>query len=121
MKKMISVLLAFILLVTMSVPAFAESSDYLGTDDDITGEIIPDDSQDSNLGRATNLPIQIGDGGLDRYAEIFTITAANVTNLLPSSVGAKSFNPAMLLQNATTIIGIAELYHCCMYGDEETG
>lgn len=121
MKNLISFLLVFGLFIIMTVPAFAENSDYLGTEDDISGEIISEDSKNSNLGRVVTFPVQIGDDALNDYAEIFTITAAGVTNLLPSNVGGKNFNPALLPSCATNIIIRAELYHDCMYGFEETG
>lgn len=107
-KKIISFVLVSAIVFIMYIPASAQD-EFLGTDDDITGYIVPED--DDNRERVVKFPVQIGDGALDNYVKIFSIRAENVTTLLPSSYGGKSFYLSDLPAYADNIILIATLHH----------
>lgn len=107
-KKTISFLMVAVLAFAMYVPASAQG-EFLGTDEDVTGYIIPDDEE--NRERVVIFPVQIGDGSMNDYPLIFSITAANVTTLLPSSYGGKSFYINDLPYYAENLILRATLHH----------
>lgn len=107
-----ALLLTFVLVVHCIIPVNATaivSDDYLGTNDDLSGEVIPDSAQDQS--RSTfSFPKEFESGGISHYL-LFSITASNVTNLLTSNQGGKSFDRASLPSTAIYMTLNGTLYH----------
>ena len=111
--RCLSVLLVLVLLspLVISANAIEEPSDgYLGTSEDITGYIIPEENDNSPSSRVVILPIQPDLGG-NQYTEIFSITATHVTQLLTSNHGGKSFEIDSLPNTAQYLLISGRLNH----------
>lgn len=109
---------AIIMVCVLLVPGFAlagakegnqNEGGYLGTDDNVSGQILPEEKESDCQGRAVTFPVQIGDGV--SYYEIFTITANEVYDMLPSSKGGKSFRINDLPSGAAYILCYGILNH----------
>lgn len=120
MKKLFSGLTALLLAACMMAQMFilakaqeieCQNGEYLGTEENITGYIVPEDDSSEQNSRALDEPIRFVEGGGVVYTLIFSITAAKVTDLLPSNVGGKSFSLTTLPSAATNILCRGMLYH----------
>lgn len=111
MKKRFVSAIAMILVLTLLCPTtlcVSAEDVYLGTDEDITGEIVPDDADKTrDTGSDTVVDQMPGDGN----PTIFSITAENVTTLLASRKSGKSFTRESLPSNAKRIIYEIQLNH----------
>lgn len=106
--KISAIILIFCLLSTTQFPVAAQES-YLGSDDDLSGYIIPDDNNKQTRG-GDDFSHESGDL-IGNNPLIFSITAAEVTSLLASSAGGKSFTISQLPSTATRIICRGTLSH----------
>lgn len=108
LMSLIGVVTICCILLSSSLPAFA-SSEYLGTDEDFSGYIIPQ-YEGSTYGIGPGFSEDYIDPDGD-YPIIFSITAVEVHTLLASSAGGKSFNLNQLPINAKKIICKANVSH----------
>lgn len=105
-KRYISLVISLCLILTMILPAYAEEI-VIGTNDNITGYLIPDESDQKERGGSYEEDF----GGDTARVLIFSINAANVTQLLTSNVGNKQFQVESLPSQAKRIIVQANLSH----------
>lgn len=92
----------------MQLPVAAQEV-YLGSSDDLTGYIIPEDSNKQTRG---DDDFSQSPGDLSgNYPLIFSVTANEVTSLLTSNVGGKSFRTSQLPDSAIRIICRGTLSH----------
>lgn len=111
MKSRIVVITSIILVccILFTTPISANPYGYLGSDDDVTGYIVEAEEQCA--------PRAIGGGFSeiivppDGLPVIFSITAQEVTDLLPSRVGNKSFTLSSLPSYARKIVLGIKLNH----------
>lgn len=109
-------ILACILLVNILPQTSAEtlqtdSDVILGDDSNITGYIVPDEDEDSQDQRVASDQIIFDGPGGGRYTKIFSITASQVSDLLTSAQGSKSFTLSSLPSTASYILCRGTLYH----------
>ena len=119
-SKIISILMLLMLLCMLLIPVLADE-ETLGTDDDLTGYVVPEEgsSGESDMEEvganpwALIVPTFIDDG-LDKIL-IFSIRADEVTYLLTSNMGGKMFMGHELPDIASTIVCEAYLNHSWNY------
>ena len=109
-KRIMALALVCCLLCTRIVHVNAEeypenTTEILGSSSDVTGYLLPDENEVPNGARALPefFPVDHGDEGRYFY-KIFSIHAEAVSNLLPSSEGAKHFTVNSLPDTATLIM-----------------
>lgn len=112
--RILSLMIFCSIMCTMTTPIFAQE-DYLGTNDDLTGYVIPDG--DSENSRVRDDISQESGSELGTDPLIFSITAAQVSNLLTSNAGGKSFTISQLPSSAYKIVCMGTLFHS--RGDNE--
>lgn len=101
-----SFILIFVILSPITLSVSAEEL-YLGTEEDITGEIIPD-AQNQTYGIGDTAEDQMpGDG----YPTLFSITDNDITKLRTSNKWGKSFTKASLPTGTKRIICGINLNH----------
>lgn len=111
--------LVFSLLFAMPVPAGAsefnnDSEVILGSDADISGYLVENDEDTSKQSRVLaepSVPVKVIDSGGYTYYSIFSITANEVTKLLTSNVGGKTFSISSLPSDANYILCTGTLNH----------
>ena len=107
---MVCILISSFVLTTSAETPFSNET-ILGTESDNTGYLVPDTESEVNKSRAGFSPIFKDEGTGSIYTEIFSITAVQVTELLASSKGAKSFSNGTLPDAANYILCRATLEH----------
>lgn len=107
-RSILSIVLVSCMILTMVLPVGAQEV-VIGTDEDITGYLVPDEYEESQKERGGSYD-DLFDGGNPRVL-IFSITAAQVTQLLTSNAGNKSFQVESLPSEAKRLIIQANLNH----------